>query len=472
MRTLLDSILVAGISVGIAFAVGTTRHSSPAGSGFPKQTELTGFPFPEDSLLQLKDAGDMPGIRRHAWAIFSGLTEGTTPQWEKWYTKCDVPLQNAHCSQAQDKILLPSPLRNAEFPVQIILPILQSQAAPVQGVDKFSSRMSELTFKKLFIEQPNVSDVFFNPELVSSIRSENLNDETTLEKLLPATVPATDASGAVPDVSRSSIAVKTMWEQITPDLDSPSEPMSLHLWNASLWNQLSNADTGGEANGALEKTNIRIDLSRKSASDCQKSDYPATARVPLGCFRWVKLTGDQYQKLYQSISPFRPKVGDPPYYFVLVGVHIMTRETPEWTWQTFFWSSSAYTARKDLGESISLKGTWGHFEMSATLDTDTPPDTRTHGPNVCTNPYLEGRIDHGMSSNCMYCHARASFSKSQNRGTENDVGSPVYMNGQRPLQARADQTFLAGSVKTRFLWSIANIGQGDTTAEFRKFLLQ
>ena len=77
---------------------------------------------------------------------------------------------------------------------------------------------------------------------------------------------------------------------------------------------------------------------------CKESDY--VDGVPISCFYSIQLTQNDADWASQHINDglvslsffFLPKAGD---YLVLTGVHVTTKETPDWVWATFWWSTDA-----------------------------------------------------------------------------------------------------------------------------------
>ena len=107
--------------------------------------------------------------------------------------------------------------------------------------------------------------------------------------------------------------------------------------------------------------------------------------------------------------------------------------------------------------------------MDATLSAGTPRDPRSNGPNICYNPYLEGKLTNGLSSNCLFCHGHASYTKSPaERLSADEIGSPQYYDGARHVTPDQESAFFEGAIKTDFLWSIADIGMPDSQTEFLK----
>ena len=97
-------------------------------------------------------------------------------------------------------------------------------------------------------------------------------------------------------------------------------------------------------------------------------------------------------------------------YAILVGFHFATHEIPDWLWATFWWHNLPDKGKYAEDRPASLKGVWQNYLMTASYDMDEPrePDAT---PRIAYNPYLEGALDDGLTSNCMTFHRRAAWPK-------------------------------------------------------------
>jgi hypothetical protein len=134
-------------------------------------------------------------------------------------------------------------------------------------------------------------------------------------------------------------------------------------------------------------------------------------------------------------------------YLILLGVHIITREVPDWLWTTFWWTPEPKHEpfASDQIAAISRDPVWRHFALDVAADTDLPQaagrkDGKAH--KVAFNPYLEAPQRQGTYTNCLSCHARSLWVAP---GDRRDL-----MRGAEPFGP--DE--LPGALRTRFLWSI------------------
>jgi len=128
---------------------------------------------------------------------------------------------------------------------------------------------------------------------------------------------------------------------------------------------------------------------------------------------------------------------------LLAGFHMATKRDGKWTWATFWWHDRA-----------------GAGDFSANRPPDSPPFLKNYLLDVAEdpadgaarptfNPWFEARFPDqgagsGVSSNCITCHARASYPK---------VGFLPVTKG--PPAPTGDPAYAAGRLRTDFIWGIA-----------------
>jgi hypothetical protein len=121
---------------------------------------------------------------------------------------------------------------------------------------------------------------------------------------------------------------------------------------------------------------------------------------------------------------------------ILIGMHITTKEIPDWVWATYWWRGLDQPPDwQDAGRPACLKPVWQNYSMDITLGLHNRGDKLTE--QAIFNPYIEG-ASISTHSNCLRCHNQAKV-------------------GDRPLPDYDAfvidfENFLA----TDFLWSIAN----------------
>jgi hypothetical protein len=135
-------------------------------------------------------------------------------------------------------------------------------------------------------------------------------------------------------------------------------------------------------------------------------------------------------------------------YAILIGMHITTKEIPNWTWATFWWGDRSehkiYSC--DRPPALRIQRRWRRYAMDVAYDMNRPQPA-PGVPKICFNPFLEGVIPDGTVSNCMTCHRRAA------RGI---VGSDSLSVFRGIIQKGSPVAFPNPNIaRTDFLWSVA-----------------
>jgi hypothetical protein len=449
-------ILAAAMSAG---------HAQQVLPGYKSIQPSGGRPFPanEADLLRLRDDPSEPNISRmrmHAWDLFVGLTEGE-PAWETWYTKCNVKLVTKGCldqpgSRGQNiQHLLPDfeiPAQSLQFLEQLFVP---SGAAPDAQDPARQTPAFRLALKEFIADygnHPQFASVLFNYQAANHILKECLYpqsaDRGQGENLAcPGRATARRDIAAFP---RDSIVLKTVWEVARKNSEKGSGLAGpIDTWSSSLWNRVHSSNFDPKS---LSKTSVMIDAAK--AAECDDRDYQDGEAVPLGCFYSHKLTQediDLFPHLLAEINVHHLVAGD---YLILVGMHVTTKEIPEWVWATFWWDNHSFSDRHKAGRPPNLGINWRHFLMETTLSGYTPLEN-DGGPKIVFNPYLETAIANGVISNCLQCHREAAY------GYKMPV-NPYELGilGRDGKSLASGKALVPGypgdGVQTDFLWSIAD----------------
>lgn len=139
-------------------------------------------------------------------------------------------------------------------------------------------------------------------------------------------------------------------------------------------------------------------------------------------------------------------------YLVLVAMHIMTKEQPDWTFQSVWWSDRAGTGpyAADRPSIPAAKGPWQNYLMTSTYgwrDVAQP----INWP-IAYNPYIELAADHPIKTNCMNCHHRAAWPEGPSNGSYLRDGGPTALQAFK----YQNQPIFKGSIGVDSLWSIAD----------------
>ena len=144
---------------------------------------------------------------------------------------------------------------------------------------------------------------------------------------------------------------------------------------------------------------------------------------------------------------------------ILVGLHLASKEIPDWTWSTFWWQPESTQDGPEFVEFVKDKPkslteqnqSWKDFAGDTSISFLYPASERTAKTkggayNVIFNPYLEAaELDYGTVSNCMSCHSRASTSGTIVSGTVRDF-IEIGLETVKKFE---------GITKTDYSWSLA-----------------
>lgn len=240
------------------------------------------------------------------------------------------------------------------------------------------------------------------------------------------------------------------------------------------------------------KTCVLVDPSRKDeppstplvpATDNTTIHYNPTFQcktflyAPLSTLYFFQMDKDEAADFTQAQAEtgVTAEAGD---YAVLVGMHVNTKETVNWTWQTYWWQPGV-DAPNDFpgskkGMTAKVQGAARNYAMCTAYGQTQGKDSQKMA--VCFNPYLEtsSEIPDGVQSNCMSCHGTATVnskitftvdSKGRLEDTANTpaIGTLSYpADYTKPIDFNTDTRF-NGFTQTDFSWAISGNANPPTT---------
>ena len=99
-------------------------------------------------------------------------------------------------------------------------------------------------------------------------------------------------------------------------------------------------------------------------------------------------------------------------YLVLVAMHVLTKEQPDWTFQSVWWhdhpNQGPYAENRPNIPVSQAPGPWRHYLMTSTYGITQPPPNTNKWP-IAYNPYIELAADHPIATSCINCHRRAAW---------------------------------------------------------------
>jgi hypothetical protein len=440
----------------------------------------------------------------HARFLFRSLTLNAGPAWERrdlgWRDQCDVHLAEGSCD-FPTPVTVPESLPPGAKPSPSQGPIAEGEQAAAlhfyrslmwpseEVVGAQRAGLSMLKTPKVLAGPlfPSVlQTIYYNAAAAATINSNRMDRQGALEDRLDQlegeAVPLSDLK--VTDFAQDAVVVKTFWELLQPGQnDFPGKNYAYGAW---LFGQSTPPDPGNGQVTAFEDKSIPdptiyIDIGApKTCTYAPQStmDHRIFKVYSLGCFYYRSVHPPEVHEISEHASsksdiPHAAKCEglDSAYcYLILVGVHVMTRETPNWLWMTFWWNTGWWDSHP---ARASVRDKWDLFDANATANNTDP----------VANPYLEGP-NTGMYSNCMECHRHAVVRPGYGTvvganlkhnyfsgipGT--DWGKQIFPLASPPpdpfqplavasIPARARDLqsptcFFAGALQTHFLWTIA-----------------
>ena len=408
------------------------------------------FPVAASTLLEMRDARDVPRMRAHAWDLWAMLTKGGSPAWDQWDDKCTLKTSSSACPAHRAHLRPHEPPSGLEIPQQLLHEIATT-ARPGQLAATSALQM----LVKAFQANPNLAMVLYNPAAAKHIRDQHLFDEKVLNRLLQERLSSPPSEREIPPFPEGSIVIKTAWEVLAVQgkeagpLYLPSDA-KLQLVQKGVDPVLPLTDFDRQPN---------VDLTPDLA--CDDKDYSLSAKIPLDCFYYYEFkSNDDVQRINRDVGG--GAIGTlvtVPAIAVLVGVHVTTKEIADWTWSTFWWSPDL-PGSHDPCVPATITGKWRRFRMETTLSDTTPREPLPDGGRkIIFNPFLENVIPNGMISNCMRCHALAVFpapvplKDAYALGARRRDDTPAGCNAPDRRTCEAPNYF-DQSLKLDFLWSL------------------
>lgn len=353
-------------------------------------------------------------MRRHVWAIWAGINEPAAsggPLWETW-----TPEEQVFASG-------PSP---------------QDDAARAPAKFRRPRQFEDSGASPQAAGQALLSFVLFNREAKEHVRTNKLHLKSTMDAINAGFGPAVPvADRKIPDFPAASVVLKTAWWVV-----KSTGRTTIPVWDASTAAAPSTPQPPDDWKRAVRVDPTRVDIPTGETESV--APFGACRVVPLSDFYFVRI--DSAEMLAEVVAALgasgvqsqNPALHD---YVVLVGMHLTTKEIPDWVWATFWWHDAAGAGPFAAQRPSSMPRPWSSYLMDVTLDADSPTEPGG-GPNVCYNPWLEARFQDGIVSNCMGCHQKALWPQGVPFG-------PV----QRGRLPAGDPIF-RDRTKTDFLWSL------------------
>jgi hypothetical protein len=447
----------------------------------PKPDPRFVFPQSETAINQWAyDGKDAPEYE-HGWGVWSGLTRfvgsinGTPVRaFETWSTPNLMIYQT---QSGQGELLRASTTPRKRPGLELALPhqFRNLPQATKQKLLRAPEPKAGASDTRIFVS------VAYNPPAAQHAVSNKLFLQSTLDQYLK------QGYTEVPDFPSNAITIKPVYKVISqnvpngiytfpgwPGTPSPAKTFSEADWNACVYVDINGKGPGGNS----------IDTGCKGRN--------ATNTFNLSNFISQKLSQADAEYLRRELNLKTATAGD---YAILVAMHVTTRESKRWTWQTFWWSANADQPFSPSSKAIAdvrpmkfLDPAAAHYAMAVAYEMVSPAQPimggkNTGAPVIAYNPHLEAGFDptvfqycasiggnfstpsaanckqtdpsiqrFGVQTNCMSCHNLAMYNPkvdyNSNGGAnrETPYSPDLYMSLTDPA--------FQGSLKLDFAWSI------------------
>jgi len=452
---LAGSLLLASTwQAGPDFGIEMPAEPAP-GVAFPTaETTINGWTFGADP--------DLAAIYRHGWGIWAGLTTPTDTDvfgidnalvYQTWLSPGAIlDLMNGDTSAPVLRLRPPRQhLRGGAGPELLV-------ATPTSSGMKIDRSIAEV--------------VAYSPASSEHAFSNKLLWTETLNTLVE------NGYTELPPFPNNAVNVKPVYKLITADELNGGGLYAMPAWpgtpDTSNWSD-ERKKTGFPNTDWDQCTYIDVnthDSTTARGVDTTCSTPTANNIYGLGDFLWIEIESAD-QAYFQALTGDQVGALKPGDILILVGMHVATRETERWTWQTFWWAANPDAPNAPSSQDIAdarpstLNGAAGHYAMSVAYSMLSPAQPLVGGSNIgalvpAYNPHLEAGFgtgvfgetrsvqtasgpvttDLGVQSNCMSCHALAAY------GTNHTYVSNFYV--------PRDASNFAGGMTLDFAWSIVD----------------
>lgn len=444
----------------------------------PLPTRSMVFPTPETTINGWVYSNDQDSINRHGWEIWSGLTDHVgvvdgvpVRAFETWTTPADMIYQIKTFQGSALKAYAAPPV-TPDNGLRLRIP-KQFHHGASEGPRPIAALFAKVLANPASSKVGDTSvfeSVAYNPASAQHAIGNKLFLKSTLGALVK------EGYTDIPTFPVSAVNIKPVYKVIPVDSPNgiytfpgwPGTPSPAQAFPETDWNACVYVDV--KASGPGSGNAIDPGCATKANPDPRYTFH-------VDDFIHETLSAADAQFLNQQLQlQNQAKAGD---IAILVGMHVTTRETLRWTWQTFWWSANADTPYLPSSSAIAdqrplqvLDHAAAHYAMATAYQMVGPAQPVTGGasvgqPHIAYNPHLEagfgtnvfqvhrpiksdqpGQPDfngtYGVQTNCMTCHNLATFNPGKAGGT--GYGTDFYMSITDPI--------FDGLLRTDFAWSI------------------
>jgi hypothetical protein len=505
--------LFAGAGVVLILGIAMVALGSHLWSGYL----IPGFPaYSAIELLDIRDSVKTNGLKDHGWKLFrsiAGTGLNAHPLWDTWCGVgketqegmeliCPDYIEAKGAHGAAGLMLSEAPLSEDAVQARIFRTFRQPrqltlrEAAPtLDALDRADSGQNLELSQVLYDPQTaqTVIDCFGdqgggrvlydkNNHQILGLKSFPILTKNVLSITKRPECQDKSSPKSFGLLAAQSIAIKTVWAAAVSTGIADSEG---HEWSSQtdVW-----MGSCSPQNGTIGRCFQPAVIDIGPASQKEKCiDLPSTftagstpAKIPLHCFYSFRIPQDRFNELIQKLlikiknDPGAPSTNN-AVYMILLGFHVATKEIPDWTWQTYWWSGSSLKdengyalqrAPTSVGSGVPDER-WNRYVMSTTFGLSAKrqrADASSSPTSAVYNPYLEDDFPKGAQSNCVSCHTFAVLHASPTTGSlicnshnYQDIASRAALDPTTCTLTKPQSDIYFSGVRTDFLWSLASL---------------
>jgi hypothetical protein len=409
------------------------------------------YPQPPGTIPGWVATGNQTRARVHGWWLWAALNtvSGGQPVWRSWCTSTQAfpnpadpqAVGGASAMNTQRSLIA---LRRASglgatakpgedpinFPDNPLYPVPQSVQTQYPQCYNAKATPPQLYDGPTFQNNGDlmIAGVIYNPSAYSWITDPK--QQLNLAKTLQGLLPKPGGTSSIAEFPAGSIILKPMMWPIQANGNT-----ALPLWDPlppaadnghyagfevqKLWPRAVAVSPQAQPGKRVSVTYL-YGVQTSTGQPINPITYTNAAAVPLADFYTFRpdLSGmadcdrailDQ-SAWWAYNRPFQQ--GD---YIAVIAMHVMTKEQPDWTFQSVWWHDRPNQGPYALNRPIipAAPGPWRHYLMTSTYGFRALTGARqTPKWPIAFNPYIELAASHPIATNCINCHHRAAWPRS------------------------------------------------------------
>jgi hypothetical protein len=424
------------LAAGIGMFGGPAQAQSPTAFGVPMgNPNIPGYNFPEDPATLLgwinNQPANAPQIYTHGWGVWASLTMGSG---QTAFGIPNAPIYMTWLSPNEILGLGNTAKLSSKAPVKRALGIGAARQLTKFGLAGPSTLKfnGSLKVQNGIKATPDTSSVLvtvgYDPAATEWIIGGNLFQYSTYASLYTAGQPE------IAQFPTNAVSVKPTYKRI---------PAGTSIYTLPTWPGTPQVTPAITQNGFGEKSwndgcsYVNTSLTgptTATGTDPSCSNLNAANTYSINDFINIPITANNINQ-FESMDPSDPvNVGDT---LLLVAMHVTTKEIPEWTWQTYFWTPNPAAPPTPSSAALAqtrpsqITGAAAHYAIVFAYQMVAPNQPANGGqsvgsPAVGYNPYLEADFPAstfgisrpilpvigppwigtvGVQTNCITCHA-------------------------------------------------------------------